>query len=271
MLKVGCLSWTYPDWKGSFYQNGTSPGDFLRIYSRTFDIVEVDSTFYRTPSENTVRQWRESTPKNFTFTVKVPKTISHSAKGRDTSREFAYFQKTVRNLEEKLGCVVVQMPPHFKFETGLDRLKEFISQIEPGVRCAVELRNKSWYNEETYRILRDRSVCLVWAVNEFVEDFLPVATTDFVYLRFRGEFNEFKKFDRTQKEKSEVLRKWWERLGPLIETKDIQNAYVLMSNHFEGFAPATANRFREIAGLSSVVWKQNTSKSADDFGTLQAY
>jgi uncharacterized protein YecE (DUF72 family) len=271
LLKVGCLSWTYPDWKGSFYDKSASPSDFLRLYSRVFDIVEVDSTFYRTPSENTVRQWRDSTPKNFTFTVKVPKTISHSARGKDTSKEFAYFQKTMSNLGEKLGCVVVQMPPHFKFETGLDRLKEFISQIEPGVRCAVELRNQSWYNEETYRLFRDRGICLVWAVNEFVEDFLPVATTDFVYLRFRGEFNEFKKFDRIQREKTEVLRKWWDRLNPLIEGKEIQNAFTLVSNHFEGFAPATANRFRELAGLRPVEWKQNLGKSANDIESLQAY
>jgi uncharacterized protein YecE (DUF72 family) len=270
-LKIGCLSWTYPDWVGPFYKEGTKPSDFLELYSQAFDIVEVDSTFYRTPTSDTVRQWVEKTPEDFVFTTKLPRKISHSAKGADTSKEFAYFQSVVRNFGAKLGCIIGQMPPHFKFETGIERLKQLLSQIDPKLRLAIELRHKSWYNDETYKLLRDNKVSLVWAVNEYVEQNIkPIATTDFVYLRFRGEFNEFKKFNRVQKQKTEVLRLWWENLSPLLERMEIKKAFVLLSNHFEGFAPTTANSFREIAGLQAIDWKEKMMSSQPSLGSYQA-
>jgi uncharacterized protein YecE (DUF72 family) len=269
-LKIGCLSWTYPDWVGPFYEVGTKSSDYLELYSRVFDTVEVDSTFYRTPSASTLKQWKEKTPDDFTFSTKLSKKITHSAKGADTTKEFSYFQKTMRNLGHKLACIVAQMPPHFKFETGLERLKDFLSQADPEIRLAIELRHKSWYNEETYNLLRKHKVSLVWAVNEFVEkDVEPIATTDFVYLRFRGEFNEFTKFDRVQKEKPQALRTWWENLAPLLEKREIGRAYALLSNHFEGFAPATANRFREIAGLKPIDWKQRMKKDEKNLSSFQ--
>jgi uncharacterized protein YecE (DUF72 family) len=255
-LKVGCLSWSYPDWAGSFYEKGTKSSEFLSLYSRVFDIVEVDSTFYRTPSAETVRQWKEKTPRSFMFATKLPKKISHAAKGKDTSEEMDLFQKTMKNFGEKLGCIVAQMPPYFKADKGFEKLEDFLSRIDTTVRFAVELRHASWYSQRTYDLLRDHKVCLVWAVNEFVETNLePVATADFIYLRFRGEFNEFKRFDRSQSDKSQILKKWWDNLKPLLDERQIQNAFVLVSNHFEGFAPVTANRFREIAGLKPIEWK----------------
>jgi uncharacterized protein YecE (DUF72 family) len=267
-LKIGCLSWTYPDWVGPFYNEGAKPSNFLELYSRVFDIVEVDSSFYRTPSVETVRQWAEKTPEDFVFTTKLSKKISHGAKGKDTSNEFAYFQKVVQNLGSKLGCIVIQMPPYFKLETGKERLKEFMSQMDPKIRFAIELRHKSWYNESTYNVLRDHNVSLVWAVNEFVENAEPIATSDFVYLRFRGEFNEFKKFDRVQKDKTNVLKEWWNNLSPLLESGQLNKAFVLLSNHFEGFAPATANRFREIAGLRPVDWKERMKASQPNLASF---
>jgi uncharacterized protein YecE (DUF72 family) len=255
-LKVGCLSWTYPDWAGSFYPKGTKSSDYLEFYSSVFDIVEVDSTFYRTPTVETIRQWKQKTPLDFTFTVKLPQRISHAARGKDTSHELAYFQSVVKNLGGKLGCVVAQMPPHFKLEKDLERLKELISQMDPAIRLAVELRHKSWYDEAVYDFLNERKVSLVWAVNEFVEnDVEPIATADFLYLRFRGEFKEFNKFDRVQKEKTVVLKKWWDSLSQLLDKKEAERAFVLISNHFEGFAPETARRFRMLAGMDTVDWK----------------
>jgi uncharacterized protein YecE (DUF72 family) len=271
VVKVGCLSWTYPDWAGSFYPDGTKPADYLQFYSSIFDIVEVDSTFYRTPNVQTIKQWKEKVPERFTFAVKLPKKITHSVKGAETAKEYGFFQRVIGNLGDHLGCVVAQMPPYFKFETGVERLKQIISDTDHGIRLAVELRHKSWYNAETYALLRKHGVCLVWAVNEYVEDELqPIATTDFVYLRFRGEFNEFSKFDRLQSDKSGVLGSWWKNLEKVIESGKIAKAYVLVSNHFEGFAPSTANRFLEIAHMKKADWSEKKGKSDDQLHGFEA-
>ena len=98
---MGCISWTYSDWNGSFYPVGTRSSDLLSLYSKAFDIVEVDSSFYRSPSPAAVKLWRERTPSKFRFTVKMPKRISHEAKFQNIDKELEYFENTILDLGEK--------------------------------------------------------------------------------------------------------------------------------------------------------------------------
>src|SRR5579871_2235112 len=93
-IRFGCLSWTYPDWVGSFYAPGTKPADYLAIYSSIFDLVEIDSTFYRTPSPSTVKQWREKTPPGFRFTSKLPGKITHELRLSGIDQQLERFEKT---------------------------------------------------------------------------------------------------------------------------------------------------------------------------------
>ncbi len=74
-----------------------------------------------------------------------------------------------------------------------------------------------------------------------------------------GEYSEFTKFDGIQKDKTDVLDGWWKELKDVLGS--VKQAYVLMSNHFEGFAPTTVNQFREIAGLDELDWKQRMATS----------
>ncbi len=76
-IRLGTSSWTGDGWVGSFYPSNTKPQDFLPIHAKEFDTVEIDSTFYRVPTAKTVQQWRERTPKGFTFTAKVPSVVTH--------------------------------------------------------------------------------------------------------------------------------------------------------------------------------------------------
>src|SRR5487761_1047169 len=97
-IRTGCISWTYSDWLGSFYPEGTKSSDYLKLYSRVFDIVELDSSFYRIPKPATVEQWKEKTPPAFLFTVKLPKKITHEAKLKDISNLLDSFQKVIKPL-----------------------------------------------------------------------------------------------------------------------------------------------------------------------------
>ncbi len=253
-LRTGCLSWTYPDCVGSFYPDGTKSADFLRLYSKVFDIVEVDSTFYRAPSSSMVKQWRERTPDSFLFSVKIPKKITHEARLKNIEKELDYFQRTIRILGPKLACVIAQLPPSIKYDSGFDSLKEFLNSVDSKIRFALEFRHESWLRNETYDLLKDNKTCFVWSVSEHVENLPPEMTTDFPYLRFMGEFREFTKFDRIQKDRTEVLKKWWKILEPALSS--VPKAFVLVSNHFSGFAPAAVNQFRKIAGLDELDWKE---------------
>jgi uncharacterized protein YecE (DUF72 family) len=246
-VRTGCISWTYSDWLGSFYPIGTKTSEFLSMYARSFNIVEVDSTFYSLPRISTVEQWREKTPEGFLFSVKLPKKITHVAKLKEISDPLASFEKAIQNLGPKLACVMAQMSPGFKFDSGLERLEEFLGFTNPKIRYAIEFRNSSWIRDETFKLLKSKNACFVWSVGEHVEEIPTEVTTDFLYLRFMGEFNEFTKFDHVQKDRSETLKTWWRKMQEKLPF--VENAYVLFSNHFSGYAPQTARQFLEIANL----------------------
>jgi len=252
-LRLGCLSWTYPDWLGTFYPVGTKPAEYLPMYSRVFDLVEIDSTFYRTPSPQTVKQWKEKTPSNFLFTAKLPGKITHELRLSGVESQLDRFEKTVKELGEKLACIIAQLPPNSKFENDFEKLEKFLGITDTGIRYAIEFRNKSWVREETLQLLSKKKVCFVWNVQEKMgNDLAPHLTTDFIYLRFMGKYGEFKKFNRVQKDRSQILELWSKRL--LEKLDSVRLALALVSNHFSGFAPETVNDLKKLTGRKRSDW-----------------
>ena len=82
-IRVGTQGWNYDAWVGPFYPEGTRAADFLTVYARAFDTVEVDSTFYAIPAVKTVRGWAQRTPANFMFSLKLPQEITHERRLRN--------------------------------------------------------------------------------------------------------------------------------------------------------------------------------------------
>ncbi|MBT4514534.1 MAG: DUF72 domain-containing protein [Chloroflexi bacterium] len=117
---IGTQGWTGPDWRRLAYPSGLSASGRLSWYARVFDAVEVNSTFYGVPSHATVRTWRGSVPCGFTFTVKMPRLITHEPDLTRSDAELASFLSAVSELGESLGGVLIQLPPWF----GPDRLSE---------------------------------------------------------------------------------------------------------------------------------------------------
>ena len=79
-IYVGTCGWSYDDWKQVFYPNALKQQNFLEFYSKVFQTVEIDSSFYHIPSKNTVINWDKKTPNNFKFSAKLPQEITHKAK-----------------------------------------------------------------------------------------------------------------------------------------------------------------------------------------------
>ncbi len=223
------------------------------MYSKVFDLVEIDSTFYRTPTVQTVKQWKHKTPENFLFTTKLPQKITHELRLSGIEEPLDRFEKIVGELGEKLACIIAQLPPNSKFEKDFEKLEKFLSFVDPENRYAIEFRNKSWLRDETYDLLSKHRACFVWNVQEKIgEDLVPHLTTDFIYLRFMGKYGEFKKFNRVQIDRSSILSLWGKRLLENVES--VKLALVLVSNHFSGFAPETVNDLRELTGRAPADW-----------------
>jgi len=244
-LRVGCSGWGYEAWLGHFYPKDLDKSAFLRTYSKVFDLVEIDSSFYRTPSPSMCADWYRQTPPGFTFTAKWPKRITHDAKLRNVFDSMEYFYRSVSQLQEKLGPLCVQLPPSLKYDKDWEALQTFVGHFDKRFAHAIEFRHVSWFRKDVYELLRDNSVALVWATTQYL-DTPPEVTADYVYLRMIGD-RELTEFGTIQRDKKEEMRAWY---GNLEKAKTgSKGALVFFNNHYAGFGPASVNEFRRLAGL----------------------
>jgi uncharacterized protein YecE (DUF72 family) len=249
-LRVGCSGWSYADWVGSFYPKNTEPQEYLNLYSRVFDCVEIDSTFYRAPSPTMVQQWYSNTPNGFVFAPKLPKRITHDQHLEDVSSYLSHFTRTLEQLNEKLGPFLVQLPPSFKLPKHEKALANFVGELNPKCRYAIEFRHKSWFNPDTQKLLESNNICQVWAVNQYLTTPSTI-TSDLVYLRLVGDraVTEFKKI---QKDQREEMQTWKKALQDVSDS--VKERFVFFNNHFAGFGPASVNEFRRLMGLVQLDW-----------------
>lgn len=250
--RVGCTGWSYTDWVGPFYAPGTPPGDFLRAYARVFDFAEIDSTFYAAPTRERTQAWARATPPGFVFSPKLPSAITHEGRLRSTEDAVGRFLMALAPLrvEGKLGPVVAQLPPSFRFDRDVEALSAFVASWPRDAPLAVELRHKSWWREETYAMLRESGAALVWSTNETGRA-PPVITADFVYARLVGDRaldDVGGRWTHIQRRQDEEIAHWRAAIGSVL-ANDPYRVWLVANNHFMGFAPETARIVAEELGL----------------------
>lgn len=247
-IKVGCTSFTYEDWFGSFYAKDTPKDEVLRHYSKVFDLVEIDSTFYRIPSPDVVAKWVAQAPEGFTITTKISRRVTHDARLKDVGETTQFYLERMAPLlrSGKAGPILAQFPPHFHRDKNLERLGPFLDLFPKDVRVACEFRHDSWFVPETYDALRKRNVALVWQLDADGHT-PPEVTADFLYGRLIGPERPFTKFDKVQRD----LRPQMEALRDRLEkhARGARDVFLLCSNHFEGHGPGTAARLCSVLGL----------------------
>jgi uncharacterized protein YecE (DUF72 family) len=282
-VRLGTCSWKYPSWKGLLYDPEKSyrPQDFLEDYARSLDTVEVDQWFWslfpgqvRLPDPRTVRQYAESVPADFVFTVKAPNalTLTHfysrqpAAYGSFAGSPnpnfldhalLADFLERLAPFGPKLGPVMfqfeylnkVKMPSK---EAFFERFRKFISKAPTGYRYAVETRNPNYISEEFFDLLEDCGCGFVYlegyympSIGSIHEQFQP-DTADFAIIRLHGG-------DRAEIE-SKTGEVWNRLVSPRPEAieaavriiranaKNRTMTYVNINNHLEGSAPLTIER-----------------------------
>ena len=246
---IGTMGFSYKDWTGGFYPAEMSARNYLAYYSRIFNAVEIDSTFYGIPREETVRRWAAISPTSFQFCLKTPNAITHDLKLVGASGLMSQFIDTVGLLEEKLGVILIQFPPSFSADQ-IGVLEEFLSRLPADIRFAVEIRDRSWYTASAQLISMLSRYGVCWAATQYPG--LPREinlTTDFLYIRWIGQHGSYKRHDHERVDHSSELQEWY-RL--ILEVQDeLESVYGFTNNDYAGFAPATANRFKEIANLET--------------------
>jgi uncharacterized protein YecE (DUF72 family) len=183
-LLVGCAGWSLS--KDSF-ASFPPEGSHLERYASVFPTVEINSSFYRPHKPETYARWAASVPEGFRFAVKVPRSITHDARLRDVDELLERFQGEAGMLGEKLGCLLVQLPPRFGFDDALAHT--FFAQLRSRFTCSIafEGRHASWFSESATATLRECGVIRVIADPAAGQPgpHVPTSDTD-VYVRLHG-------------------------------------------------------------------------------------
>ena len=155
IILSGCTGWSMKEWLGSFYPKNAKAQDFLRFYSRQFNTIELNSTYYRIPDKKTVVKWVEQTVPGFKFAPKIPQIISHS---EDLSLRESYiesFTEVIAALDDRLGISFLQLPPNFG-PKNLRILEQFLKRFpSKNIPLSVEIRNENWFVEKDMTILQE--------------------------------------------------------------------------------------------------------------------
>lgn len=246
-LYLGTQGWNYPDWAGSFYPPGTRSAEMLRLFAGVFDTVEIDSTFYGTPRPSAVRLWAESTPAGFQFAAKVPQRITHELGLRDAETELAQFLFAIDQLGDKLGPLLIQMPPQFhRDEETWAAVRAFLARLPGGHQWAMEFRHRSWLEPDVLDLLRARGVA--WTCIDLA--YMPrqvEVTAPFAYVRWLGDRREIERYDQLQIDREQVTAEWAAALETI--SRQVSRIYGYYNNHYAGHSPASVNLLRARLGL----------------------
>jgi uncharacterized protein YecE (DUF72 family) len=260
-IRIGACAWTFPEWRNSFYPTGLPESEWLEFYARYLPAVEVDSTFYHAPSEATVRRWVEVTPATFRFACKLPREITHACRLRDCSAELSSFLGAIEPLAAKLQVILIQLPPSFTPKDGKLALRKFLVQLPRDFRFAIEFRHSGWHKPQIISLLEKCRVCWVWADTSPLNErnlapfeFLP-RTTDFLYLRLLGDYatkyggdgKVLHHYDKLLWKREAALESWSLKIERHLS--EVRSVWAFVGNHFEGFAPETAQRLAQRLGF----------------------
>jgi len=146
-IYLGCSVWTDRSFVGKIYPKGTLPKDFLKVYCKQFNTVELNTTFYSIPSVEKVKKWKEAATPGFQFCPKVSRSISHSNNLDARQRLLDIFIEAVLHFEEALGMTFMQLSPYFQ-PNNIQALQKLLMHIPQGFSLAIELRHPTWFSDE---------------------------------------------------------------------------------------------------------------------------
>ncbi|MFN8111077.1 MAG: DUF72 domain-containing protein [Thermoleophilia bacterium] len=183
-LYIGTSGWAYPEWKPAFYPEGTRRDDFLRHYASVMGACEINATFYRLQSADTMAKWAAQVPEDFRFVVKAHRRLTHSADGGGDGAFLEAFLDSLSPLDGRLGAILVQFPQTRQLDLAL--MRRLVEPFARAAPVAVEFRHDSWNTPQVRAALAaaGATVCLADTGGSPPAEFPSGPLT---YVRLRGE------------------------------------------------------------------------------------
>jgi len=237
-IHIGTSGWIYNHWSEVFYPKDCPKTKWLEFYAEHYGTVELNASFYRLPKPQTFENWRKRTPDTFLWAVKANRYITHIKRLRDAQEPLERFFSSVELLKEKLGPILIQLPPSLSFDEAV--FNQFCQHLKGNRRYALEVRHPSWAQERAMDILRDNNIALCISDTAGRYPYIEEDTSTFIYVRLHGSKKLYAS-EYTEEELQAYARKI--RDWP-------KDTYLYFDNDYKGYAIKNAKRLKEILELS---------------------
>jgi uncharacterized protein YecE (DUF72 family) len=235
-IYIGTSGWNYKSWKSKFYPEELTQKEWLDYYSKRFNSVEINNTFYQLPKKHTFKNWAYHTPENFVFSVKASRYITHLKKLSNCGDAVNKLIEHSSQLKEKLGIFLFQMPANQGKD--INKLKNFINLLPDKCKYAFEFRNDSWFNDDVFNIL-DRNNCGVVISSSPDFPFHDIATGRICYIRMHGSKKLY-----SSKYSNDELKKF-ARIIIKYHNKGFYS-FIYFNNDIHGYAVENADAIQKL-------------------------
>jgi uncharacterized protein YecE (DUF72 family) len=182
---IGCSGFSYKEWRPEFYPAALPQSRWFDYYTQHFNTLELNVTFYRFPTLNSLRGWYDKAPEGFSFSAKLPRSITHYKRFVDTERMMCDFYGLLEEgLGNKLACVLIQLPPHFSYSE--ENLEKIIYQTNPDFNNVIEFRHQSWWRKDVQKKLAEQNISFSGVSFPKISFDEAIINTPLCYYRFHG-------------------------------------------------------------------------------------
>ena len=242
-IHIGTSGWSYKHWKDDFYPKTIKQKEWLAYYSKNFDITEINASFYRLPSQETLATWMNTVPKNFLFCPKMSRFLTHMKKLRDPEEPLERFFAIFEPMQNQMGPVLIQLPRMLGFNYEIaDYFFKLLQKAYRRYRFVMEVRHPTWLSNDAFTLMAKYEVGLVIAPSGNRFPYSEMITAKNIYVRFHGPAELY-----ASAYGDEHLRFFAKKFKSWV--KEGHEIWAFFNNDVHGYAPRDALRLRKYCGM----------------------
>lgn len=235
-IHIGTSGWSYKHWKNIFYPPKLKATEWIRFYSDHFKTTEINGSFYKLPTVETVIEWTNKVPSDFIFCPKMSRFLTHMKKLNEPEEPLERFFGIFEPMQSMMGPVLLQLPEILKF--NYDKAEHIYQLMKTKYRkyeFVMEPRQDTWFCEESLTLMTKYDIGLVISQSGDQFPYSEMITAKNIYVRFHGpkELYASSYSDEMLKNFAKKLRKW-QKEGHII--------WAFFNNDVHGYAIEDAKR-----------------------------
>ncbi|MBD3393834.1 MAG: DUF72 domain-containing protein [Chitinivibrionales bacterium] len=255
---LGTSGYSYKDWVGPVYPEGTAGKDYLKHYAALFSFTELNFTYYRQPDPRTLDRMVTVTNDRFRFAIKAHQSMTHEITGNFKSDAAAFKQGIAPLIEaSKLAAILVQFPFSYHYNPQSRKHLQMLCDEFAGMPLAVEFRNSEWARDSLYEGLKKRGAAFVNVDEPPLSGLIKpsaIVTSHIAYARFHGrnsanwwKGDNASRYDYLYNDME--MSEWIPRIKTMAQQAGV--VMVAFNNHWRGQAVKNARRLRELMGAQN--------------------